>query len=228
MKKYICKHCGKEFEKPTELGGHITKEHSNKSKENGKKRTAQYKDKYNRSPKKCKQCGNIIPFEKRENSFCSSSCSASYNNKGKAKNGKEIKRKKCLNCDKEFKPLSSSKGLFCSGNCSHSFRRLKKIKDFLNEEVIFKESQVRAKTIRNYILEEQEHKCEVCKTNDVWNNKKLVFVLDHIDGNSENNTRNNLRLVCPNCDSQLDTYKSKNKGSGRYLRRERYKQGKSY
>ena len=55
-----------------------------------------------------------------------------------------------------------------------------------------------------------------------------IFVLDHIDGNSENNWRSNLRLVCPNCDSQLPTYKAKNKGSGRHVRRTRYAEGKSY
>lgn len=35
----------------------------------------------------------------------------------------------------------------------------------------------------------------------------------HIDGDASNNFRDNLRLVCPNCDSQLDTYKSRNKNS---------------
>ena len=52
-----------------------------------------------------------------------------------------------------------------------------------------------------------------------WNNKELHFILDHIDGDATNNTRNNLRLICPNCDSQLDTYKSKNKcGERSYYR----------
>jgi len=44
---------------------------------------------------------------------------------------------------------------------------------------------------------------------------KLVFVLDHIDGDASNNKRENLRLICPNCDSQTDTFKSKNKFSTR-------------
>lgn len=44
---------------------------------------------------------------------------------------------------------------------------------------------------------------------------KLTFILDHIDGNADNNSRDNLRLICPNCDSQLSTYKSKNKNSAR-------------
>jgi hypothetical protein len=42
-----------------------------------------------------------------------------------------------------------------------------------------------------------------------------VFILDHIDGKASNNRRDNLRCICPNCDSQLDTYKSKNKNSDR-------------
>lgn len=39
--------------------------------------------------------------------------------------------------------------------------------------------------------------------------------MDHIDGNAANNFRNNYRAICSNCDSQLDTYKSKNKNGAR-------------
>lgn len=53
-------------------------------------------------------------------------------------------------------------------------------------------------------------------------------MLDHIDGDSTNNRRDNLRLVCPNCDSQLPTYKNRNHGKGRHARRVRYANGKSY
>ena len=41
-----------------------------------------------------------------------------------------------------------------------------------------------------------------------WLGLPLALVLDHIDGDPTNNRRENLRLVCPNCDSQLPTYKS--------------------
>ena len=58
--------------------------------------------------------------------------------------------------------------------------------------------------------------------------KKIVFELEHKDGNSENNQPENLCLICPNCHSQTDTYKNRNKGNGRFKRRQRYAEGKSY
>jgi hypothetical protein len=68
---------------------------------------------------------------------------------------------------------------------------------------------------KKHFIEEQTHKCDICEILDEWNDKKLVFILDHIDGDADNNERINLRLICPNCDSQLDTFKSKNKNSAR-------------
>ena len=72
--------------------------------------------------------------------------------------------------------------------------------------------------IRQYILEEQNNQCSICGISAWWNGKELHFILDHIDGDASNDHRENLRLICPNCDSQLDTYKSKNKNSSRKFR----------
>jgi hypothetical protein len=45
---------------------------------------------------------------------------------------------------------------------------------------------------------------------------ELKFDLDHISGNRKDNSRDKLRLICPNCHSQTATYKSKNAGGKRY------------
>lgn len=73
--------------------------------------------------------------------------------------------------------------------------------------------------IRDFILKSQNGCCNICGMSDSWNGKNLVFILDHIDGDASNNCRENLRLICPNCDSQLPTYKSKNKHSARTYRK---------
>lgn len=78
--------------------------------------------------------------------------------------------------------------------------------------------------IRDYILKDQNYKCAICGINNEWNNKQLNFILDHINGDASNSSRENVRLICPNCDSQLDTYKSKNKNSARNSRKEYLKE----
>lgn len=82
--------------------------------------------------------------------------------------------------------------------------------------------------IRLHLFAEQSGLCAICGSNDDWMGLPLAFVVDHVDGNASNNRRENLRLVCPNCDSQLPTFKSRNRGSGRAWRRQRYVDGKSY
>ena len=81
--------------------------------------------------------------------------------------------------------------------------------------------------MKKYLIATLGNICSVCNLNE-WCGSPMPLVMDHIDGNSENNHLSNLRLVCGNCDMLLPTYKSKNKGNGRAYRRERYANGKSY
>ena len=82
--------------------------------------------------------------------------------------------------------------------------------------------------MRVHIRDEQGGRCAICEMVAEWNDRPLVLTLDHVNGDPEDNRRENLRLVCPNCDSQLPTYKARNKGRGRAWRRERYANGQSY
>src|SRR4051812_21938680 len=45
--------------------------------------------------------------------------------------------------------------------------------------------------------------CVFYKQTLCWNNKSLPLILDHANGNNSDNRPENLRLLCPNCDSQL-------------------------
>jgi len=54
------------------------------------------------------------------------------------------------------------------------------------------------------------YECAFCGNEGEWKKKNLSLVLDHINGVKKDNRLSNLRFVCPNCDSQLPTFKSKN------------------
>ena len=65
--------------------------------------------------------------------------------------------------------------------------------------------------LKNRLLKENiiENKCSICGIEN-WNDKPLNMELDHIDGNRSNHILENLRMLCPNCHSQTDTYRAKN------------------
>lgn len=46
----------------------------------------------------------------------------------------------------------------------------------------------------------------------IWNGKPFKPILDHVEGNNSDNRPKMLRLLCPNCDAQLDTRGGRNIG----------------
>ena len=50
------------------------------------------------------------------------------------------------------------------------------------------------------------HICSICGQPPLWQGKELTLILDHINGICNDNRLENLRWVCPNCDSQLKTF----------------------
>lgn len=64
-----------------------------------------------------------------------------------------------------------------------------------------------------------KEECSICGQLPMWNNKKLVLHLDHINGDSSDNSMENLRILCPHCHTQTPTYG----GRGRYTTKAEYK-----
>ena len=125
----------------------------------------------------------------------------------------------CLNCGKE---LDVSKGIhkYCSNKCQHEYEYKKYIEKYKQDNSIAKSTawgQIPA-YLRRYIFEKYNNKCCICG----WSKENpythtIPLEIDHIDGNSENNSENNLRLICPNCHSLTATYRGANRGHGRNI-----------
>ena len=56
-----------------------------------------------------------------------------------------------------------------------------------------------------------KYTCAICEQPPEWQGKPMPLILDHINGVNNDNRLENLRFVCSNCDTQLPTYKSRNK-----------------
>lgn len=163
----------------------------------------------------CIVCGKEL--DTHQTKYCSIECKHKKyksENKGNCR-VKQSFVKICEYCGKEF----STKNLmarFCSNECSTRHEKEKKYEDFIkNNDKYCRGNYIPRKILREKFLSEQNGVCAICGCKPEHNGKPLVFVLDHIDGDASNNKRENLRMICPNCDSQLDTFKSKNKNSTR-------------
>ena len=133
-------------------------------------------------------------------------------NKGNARIGY------CKHCGKEYYTLRKE-SKFCSIKCASEYKHEELYKRVLNGDKSVMRANFEIKCYKKDIIKEQNGICAICGCEQVHNGKPLVFILDHIDGNAANNKRDNLRCICPNCDSQLDTYKSKNKNGARHYYR---------
>lgn len=125
----------------------------------------------------------------------------------------------CLNCGKEFEHRLGCYNKYCSNECEKEYKHKIGYQKILDGDSSIMRANYSPHAFKGDILKEQGGVCAICGMKPVWNGKELVFILDHIDGHASNNKRENLRCICPNCDSQLDTYKSKNKcGERSYYR----------
>ena len=90
---------------------------------------------------------------------------------------------------------------------NNKYTRIPNEKLFVKDSKYKNFSYLKERIIRERLL---PYSCQVCGLSDSWQKKKLSLVLDHINGVKTDNRLSNLRFVCPNCDSQLPTFKSKN------------------
>lgn len=151
---------------------------------------------YFEQPNHCTGCQSVLDYKKRDQKFCSHSCSANVSNINRGGTRKVIRS--CKVCGKH-----TSNYKYCSNACQGLERTTLNVERWLS-------GGPKPARLKNFLLEEQKYSCLMCGQTTEWNGRSLSLQFDHIDGNRQNNRRDNLRLLCPNCHSQTETYAWKN------------------
>jgi hypothetical protein len=57
--------------------------------------------------------------------------------------------------------------------------------------------------------------CEMCGQSEIWQERRMALILDHINGVADDHRLESLRIVCPNCAATLDTHCGRQNRLGR-------------
>lgn len=113
----------------------------------------------------------------------------------------------CESCNKEFPHNTRTTNRYCCNACAACGKRQETLARFVAGE------SFSPKIVRRCVLDLKGRFCCLCGQGEQWNNRPLTLQVDHIDGDSENNAIDNLRVLCPNCHTQTENYGSKGAGN---------------
>ena len=114
----------------------------------------------------------------------------------------------CIWCSKPVLTRYKKINKYCSKECETNYKW-----KFTTKPRIENGEVVDYRPLKRYLIEIYGEQCSECGQLPIWNDKPLTLQLDHIDGNSDNNFPLNIRLLCPHCHSQTDTFGSKGMGN---------------
>jgi hypothetical protein len=121
----------------------------------------------------------------------------------------------CPHCGK----VAAGCKIYCNNKCQMAYQRSLKIKAWLNGEFEGGNWQGVSSSVRHWLFERCQNKCELCGWGEVNpTSGRVPLQVNHKDGNPDNHRPENLELICPNCHSLTPTFGNLNRGNGRKLR----------
>ena len=81
------------------------------------------------------------------------------------------------------------------------------LKDVMVKNSTYSRGNLKKRLLKKRIL---KNRCSICGQGPIHNGIKLVMVLDHINGIRNDHRLENLRMLCPNCNSQQKTFCGRN------------------
>ena len=154
---------------------------------------------------KCLNCNenDATKYSKYTNGkFCSSKCARSYSTKEKRK---------------EINERVSEKLTGRKPNRDYSFStekweiiRNKRRKTYDEKMLECDFNDLGFDRQKRRVLIEQNFCCNRCRLNE-WEGEKIPLEIEHIDGDNQNNERDNLIALCPNCHALTATWRGRNK-----------------
>lgn len=156
---------------------------------------------------KCQSCEKDHDGSYASGRFCNVQCARSFSSKEKREQINEAVSQKlsiakvCKSCGLTFLGKESKSKIHCL-SCKKP-----------NYAGLAFESLKTDASRKSRLLKERGHRCEnaICGLTE-WRGQPVPIELDHIDGNSDNNAKENVRLLCANCHSQTSTHAGRNVG----------------
>lgn len=166
---------------------------------------------------KCKRCGEEHDGSYGSGRFCSVKCARTraHSKKVREKISSSVKKSLTkevinnrINTQRNNGTLGWSKEAQRKGAISSANKKKELNEEYLRQG---KYELLSNKFRRETLLKESNYSCEICN-NDKWLGEKIWLEIHHKDSNKNNNKRENLIIVCPNCHSIIDNkYRFKNR-----------------
>lgn len=124
-----------------------------------------------------------------------------------------------MNCGKLYKyDPSQSRGKFCSNRCQGELTVKTSVTNWLQGIIPGWAGKTRnlKSFVRKWLKDTRGSACSKCGWDENHpSDGRSLTEINHIDGDAENCTPQNLEILCPNCHSMTTNYKNRNKSSKR-------------